>query len=60
MKLPTYDRRATKIHETLYVALPKDWVKANKVQRYSDIKLELMTDGSLRVRAAETDMEIAL
>ena len=44
-----WNRRATKIHTTLYIALPLDWARANKIDRYSDITLELMSDGTLRV-----------
>jgi hypothetical protein len=44
-----WNRRATRIHTTLYIALPLDWARANKIDRYSDILLELMPDGSLKV-----------
>ena len=42
-------RRATRIHTTLYVALPLDWAKANGIDRYSDIRIELMQDGTLKL-----------
>ena len=42
-------RRPTQIHETIYVALPRDWVKMSGLTRFENIQLELMQDRSLRV-----------
>ena len=52
-ELLKWERRATLINTTLYVALPKDWARKNKIGRYSDIDLKLMEDGSLRLTPGE-------
>jgi hypothetical protein len=44
-----WSRKAQNINYSLYVALPKIWTDTAKIKRGSNIKIELLPDGSLKI-----------
>lgn len=51
-----FGRRIQQQRESYYVSLPISWIKTNKLQRYDEVTVELMSDGSLRIsKSVEND-----
>lgn len=49
MKEVTYTRRTVKVKSSFYVSLPSFWAKANGIDRYGEVEITAMKDGSLRI-----------
>ena len=52
-----WTRRAIAQRETIYLAIPKEWAKAHGVQRYSELDIFAMGDGSLRTLKHREDQK---
>ncbi len=52
-----WTRRAIAQRDTIYLAIPKAWAKSHGVERYSELDIFAMGDGSLRILRHKEDQK---
>jgi len=52
-----WDRKVATFNNSLFISVPKDFAKAEGFEKGSPIRIELLGDGSLRIRLREGEEE---